>query len=126
MKIKLDFVTNSSSTTFVFEASEKVLRKDIEPHMRFYYAEVFRCFNNKKSLVQFVEAGYGDWVSKARGEPATFYKMDPTCYREACKILNCGKFAIYASVDRNDFERVEKFLDLVEDTGARLKVRSGD
>ena len=126
MKIKQDFITNSSSATFVFEASEKILRKDVEKHFSFVFAETFRCFNNKKSLVQFVEAGESDWVSKARGEPAMFCKMDPMCYRESCKVLNRGKFALYASIDGNDFDRLEKFMDIVGDCGGRLQLRSGD
>lgn len=126
MRVKLDFVTNSSSATFVFESSKKLLRKDIEKHMRFYYAESFRCFNSRKSIVKFTEAGYSDWVSKARGEPSQFWRMGPSEYEAACEALRKNNYCIYASIDRNDLDRVEKFLDLVEDTGARNIMRGGD
>jgi hypothetical protein len=126
MKVKLDFVTNSSSATFVFESSTKILRKDIEKHMRLYYAESFRCFNNKKSVISFTEAGYGDWVSKARGEPATFWNMGRPEYNAACEALREGNYCIYACVDRNDPDRLEKFQDLVENEGGRVKYRGGD
>jgi hypothetical protein len=126
MQIKIDFVTNSSSATFIFASDKKILRKDIEKSMRFYYAERFRCFSNKKSLTEFTEAGYGDWISKARGEPATFWNMPVAEYNMACKALKEGRYCIFANIDRNDLDRVEKFLDLVEDLGAFNTMRGGD
>jgi len=76
--------------------------------------------------MNFTEAGYADWVSKARGEPATFWNMSQDEYNMACKALKRGDYCIYASIDRNDTDRVEKFMDLIEDLGARNILRGGD
>lgn len=126
MKINLDFITNSSSTMFIIKLDNKILRKDIQEKFAFRYDESFRFFKNKKNLINFTEAGKNDWITKARGTPSNFYNMDEDCYEEACKILNSGKFIAYAEINRNDYERGNRFRDVIEEHGGKILFENSD
>ena len=63
MKIKADFITNSSSTMYIIEFNKEFLRKNFEEFFTLRTGEYFRSFNDMSSLVKYTQDKDVDWIT---------------------------------------------------------------
>ncbi len=126
MKIKADFVTNSSYTMYVISFDEKFLRKCFDQYFTLRTGEYFRLFDDKIKLIKYTQQKDVDWITEATKMPLKFWGMGKEEFKEAISILDEGKFAAYVVLERKDYERLEKAEDIIRENGGHIRLIGGD
>ena len=106
MKIKLDFITNSSSCCFVV-VSPKQITEDQIYDLGIKRLDNFICIGNVENLIEYVDSEPCDWIKKATG-PTRFWNMSEEKYNRNKKLIEEKNYIIFANVERN-YDYIELF-----------------
>jgi hypothetical protein len=126
MKIKADFITNSSTTMYVIEFSKEYLRKHFEQHFTLRTGERLRLFKDKRSLIKYTQDDDVDWITEVTKQPLMYWGMPRDEFEESIQILDEGKYVVYVEMDRNDSERTDRAEDVLRENGGIIRMIGGD
>jgi len=129
MKIKLDFVTNSSSCCFLLSSQIKLSEKDfIQQNVVPSSINSFVCLSTIEQLIAYAETGNighsCDWIMKARG-PKNFWGMSQAWYDKSKNMIDGDFSALYIEIERG-FDTVDPFEEAVQTLNCNIVDRFWD
>jgi len=99
MRLKTDFVTNSSSSSFILVSNKMLNPKEVRlPHS---HETKFMFFSTKEDIISFTQNKKCDWCDLVTG-PKNFWELNKEWYQKILDLFNSGKYVYYAKVERSD------------------------
>lgn len=100
MKIKIDYVTNSSSCCFVIKSPQKLTQKEFHDKGFCATFNEFTSIANLKQLITYTDCEECDWVKLPMG-PHKFWGLPKEEYEKAKLVIEGGDSITFVHVERD-------------------------
>lgn len=124
MKIKTDFVTNSSTVVY-FISSPKEIDKDILHVTPAHALEEYAVFKTMEELIEYTQSEKCDWITKITG-PYRFWQMSQAYYQRCKEIIISGNIVIHMDINNNYSEEMSRIENIFIDRGATIDIKEHD
>jgi len=119
MKIKREFVTNSSSTSYIFSCPKKIRRTDLPKHMFATQWDSFVYAETKKKLIAYAQNSKCTWIDEIKSLPSEYYRLPPGEFQIALREILDGNAIVIMQLDRDRVQSSD-VIDTMKDLGAKL------
>jgi len=124
MKIKTDFVTNSSTIVY-FISCPKEIDKDILHVNPSHALEEYTVFKTMEELIEYTQSEKCDWITKVTG-PYRFWQMSQEYYQRCKEIILSGNIVIHMDINNNYTDEMRRIEDIFTDRGATIDIKEHD